>query len=59
MGNNQKEPKIRYVNFDLSTEELKKHFGNNTAKAYEQIKSFFLEHDLNIGSIQAIYPKIP
>ena len=46
MGNNQKEPKIRYVNFDLSTEELKKHFGNNTAKAYEQIKSFFLEHEL-------------
>lgn len=33
---------IKYVNFDLSTAELKKHFGNNTAKAYELVKGFFL-----------------
>lgn len=33
---------IKYINFDLSTEELRKHFGNNTAKAYELIKDFFL-----------------
>lgn len=59
MGKNQKEPKIRYVNFDLSTEELKKHFGNNTAKAYELIKSFFLKRTSSIGSIQAISQKSP
>ncbi|MGI0440118.1 hypothetical protein ACRE1S_06290 [Helicobacter himalayensis] len=31
------------INFDLSTNELKKHF-NNTAEAYSQIKTFMLEN---------------
>ena len=31
------------INFDLSTNELKKHF-NNTAEAYSQIKDFMLEN---------------
>ena len=31
------------INFDLSTNELKKHFPN-TAEAYNQIKSFMLEN---------------
>lgn len=59
MGKNQKEPKIRYVNFDLSTEELKKHFGNNTAKAYEQIKSFFLEHEFEHRQYSSYISKNP
>ncbi len=31
------------INFDLSTNELKKHF-NSTAEAYSQIKTFMLEN---------------
>lgn len=36
--------KRKAINFDLSTSELKKHFGN-TAEAYNQIKSFMIEND--------------
>ena len=32
------------INFDLSTEALKKHFGENTAPAYAKIKAFMLEN---------------
>lgn len=35
--------KRKAINFDLSTNELKKHF-NNTAEAYSQIKDFMLEN---------------
>ena len=37
------------INFDLSTNELKKHF-NNTAEAYSKIKQFMLQNgfDLNL-----------
>lgn len=35
--------KRKAINFDLSTNALKKHF-NNTAEAYNQIKSFMLEN---------------
>ena len=31
------------INFDLSTNELKKHF-NNTAEAYNKIKEFMLKN---------------
>ena len=47
------------INFDLSTNELKKHF-NNTAEAYTQIKRFMLENgfeyrqDLGYTSKEAI-----
>lgn len=38
------EPKhIKCVNFDLSTEQLLKHFPNGTAKPYELLKQFFLD----------------
>lgn len=37
----QAQKHIKYVNFDLSTEELRKHFGKNTAEPYELIKQFF------------------
>lgn len=30
------------INFDLSTEALKKHFGENTAPAYNSVKQFML-----------------
>lgn len=55
------EPKkyIKYVNFDLSTEELKKHFGKNTAKAYELIKSFFLEHEFEHRQYSSYISKKP
>lgn len=36
----ESEKHIKYVVFDLSTEELKKHFPNGTAKPYELIKQF-------------------
>ena len=32
---------IKCINFDLSTEELRKHFGDNISEAYEQIAKFF------------------
>lgn len=35
--------KRKAINFDLSTNELKKHF-DNTAEAYNQIKKFMLEN---------------
>ena len=35
---------IKCVNFDLSTEELLKHFPNGTTKPYELIKQFFLNN---------------
>ena len=41
MSENQPKKYIKYINFDLSTEELTKHFGKNTSKAYEQIGKFF------------------
>lgn len=55
------EPKkyIKYVNFDLSTEELKKHFGKNTAKAYELIKSFFLKKDFEHRQYSSYISKKP
>ena len=55
------EPKkyIKYVNFDLSTEELKKHFGKNTAKAYELIKGFFLKKDFEHRQYSSYISKKP
>ena len=50
---------IKYVNFDLSTEELKKHFGNNTAKAYELIKSFFGKKDFEHRQYSSYISKKP
>ncbi|MBX7491285.1 VapD family protein [Helicobacter turcicus] len=32
------------INFDLSTKALKKHFGENTATAYNSIKQFMLDN---------------
>lgn len=45
MSENLESKHIKCVNFDLSTEELKKHFPNGTTKAYELLKQFFLERD--------------
>lgn len=50
---------IKYVNFDLSTEELKKHFGSNTAKAYELIKDFFLKRDFEHRQYSSYISKKP
>ncbi len=36
--------KRKAINFDLSTQALKKHFGENTATAYAKIKDFMLEN---------------
>lgn len=59
--NQSTEPKkyIKYVNFDLSTEELKKHFGNNTAKAYELIKDFFQKKDFEHRQYSSYISKKP
>ena len=37
-------PTRKSINFDLSTESLKKHFGENTAPAYNSIKKFMLDN---------------
>lgn len=50
---------IKYVNFDLSTAELKKHFGNNTAKAYELVKGFFLDKDFEHRQYSSYISKKP
>lgn len=50
---------IKYINFDLSTEELRKHFGNNTAKAYELIKDFFLKRDFEHRQYSSYISKKP
>ena len=50
---------IKYVNFDLSTAELKKHFGNNTAKAYELVKDFFLDKDFEHRQYSSYISKKP
>ena len=50
---------IKYVNFDLSTAELKKHFGNNTAKAYELVKGFFLDKDFEHRQYSSYIQKSP
>ena len=38
-----KEKHIKCVNFDLSTEQLLKHFPSGTAKPYNLLKQFFLD----------------
>ena len=50
---------IKYINFDLSTEELRKYFGNNTAKAYELIKDFFLKRDFEHRQYSSYISKKP
>lgn len=35
----------KFINFDLSTKELLKHFPNGTAKPYGELKKFFLARD--------------
>lgn len=50
---------IKCVNFDLSTAELKKHFGNNTAKAYEQIAKFFYSKDFDKQQYSGYISKQP
>lgn len=50
---------IKCVNFDLSTAELKKHFGNNTAKACEQIAKFFYSKDFDKQQYSGYISKQP
>lgn len=50
---------IKCVNFDLSTEELKKHFPNGTAKAYEQIAKFFFSKDFDKQQYSGYISKQP
>ena len=50
---------IKCVNFDLSTIELKKHFGSNTAKAYEQIAKFFYSKGFDKQQYSGYISKTP
>lgn len=57
--NDKTEKHIKCVNFDLSTEELLKHFPNGTAKPYELLKQFFLNNDFEHNQYSGYISKKP
>lgn len=48
----------KYINFDLSTNELKKHF-NNTAEAYNKIKEFMTQNGFEHRQYSSYISKEP
>lgn len=48
----------KYINFDLSTNELKKHF-SNTAEAYNKIKEFMIQNGFEHRQYSSYISKEP